>query len=320
MVAISMMVEGQDGVDWPLWQQLAAEVDSLGFAGLFRSDHFTNPAPPDKDSLELVVSLAYLATASRHIHFGPLVAPVSFRDPIMFARQAAALDDLSGGRMVLGLGTGWDPREHGLFGYALGDIPTRVARLEEALAVSRQLLHGDEPVTYEGRFYNLRNAALLPRPRRPGGPPILVGGNGPKRTLPLAARYADIWNGVGLSVEDFRQRCAQLDDLLRAEGRQPGALRRTVARGVVFGLSEDEVNRKLNADPPGDDAEWTGKSFAEKLPALSGNWGALAGTPDMIAEQIKAYGAAGADEMMLWLDPRNVDELRAFAREVLPRL
>jgi F420-dependent oxidoreductase-like protein len=199
MPAISIMIEGQDGLTWPRWQKLAAEVESLGYAGLFRSDHFTNSEPPDKDSLEMIVSMTYLAASTQRIHFGPMVAPFSFREPTLLARQAASIDDLSGGRLILGLGAGWQDREHRLFGFDLGDVPTRMARFEEGLEVVTRLLKSDEPVTFEGRFYQLHGATLLPRPARPGGPRIAIGGNGPKRTLPLAARYADMWNGVYLS-------------------------------------------------------------------------------------------------------------------------
>src|SRR5205085_8928541 len=111
---------------------------------MFRSDHFTNARPPDKDSLEMVVSLAYLADHTQRIHFGPLVAPLSVRTPSLLARQAAALDDLSGGRMILGVGAGWQEREHHLFGYNLGDVPTRMARLEEGLEVITRLFHSNE--------------------------------------------------------------------------------------------------------------------------------------------------------------------------------
>src|SRR5689334_10295299 len=104
MTELSIMVEGQDGVNWPIWKRLVDDVEALGFAGVFRSDHYTNAQPPDKDSLEMVVSLTYLADHTRRVHFGPLVSPMSFREPTMFARQAAAIDDLSGGRMFLGLG------------------------------------------------------------------------------------------------------------------------------------------------------------------------------------------------------------------------
>ena len=102
MTAISIMIEGQDGLTWPRWKRLAEAVERLGYAGLFRSDHFTNAGPPDKESLELVVSLAYLASSTSRMHFGSLVAPFSFRDPAMLARQAAAIDDLSAGRLILG--------------------------------------------------------------------------------------------------------------------------------------------------------------------------------------------------------------------------
>src|SRR5947209_8927757 len=149
MVAISIQIEGQNGLTWPHWKPLVTEVDQLGFAGLFRSDHFTNARPPDKDSLEMIVSLTYLADHTQHIHFGPLVAPLSFRHPALLARQAAALDDLSSGRMILGLGAGWQAREHRLFGHDLGDVSTRMARLEEGLEVITRLLHSNEPVTFD---------------------------------------------------------------------------------------------------------------------------------------------------------------------------
>jgi alkanesulfonate monooxygenase SsuD/methylene tetrahydromethanopterin reductase-like flavin-dependent oxidoreductase (luciferase family) len=156
MIAISIMIEGQQGLTWPRWRRLAEEVEALGFAGLFRSDHFTDAQPPSRDSLETVVSLGYLASATRRIHFGPLVAPVSFRDPVMLARQAAAIDDLSDGRLILGLGAGWQEREHALFGYELGDVPTRMARFAEALEVTARLLRDEAPAPFDGRFYKLR--------------------------------------------------------------------------------------------------------------------------------------------------------------------
>src|SRR5512143_629300 len=110
------MIEGQNGLTWPRWQRLAQAVEELGFAGLYRSDHFTNSEPPDIDALELWVSLTWLASHTQRIDFGPLVSPVSFRHPVQTARMASAVDDLSAGRLVLGLGAGWNVREHELFG------------------------------------------------------------------------------------------------------------------------------------------------------------------------------------------------------------
>ncbi len=319
MVALSIMIEGQMGLTWPHWKRIVSEVEDLGFAGLFRSDHFTNARPPDKDSLEMVVSLTYLADHTQRIHFGPLVAPISFRDPPMLARQAAALDDLSGGRMILGVGAGWQDREHHLFGYNLGDVPTRMARLEEGLEVITRLLRSDEPVTYEGRFFHLRGALLLPRPQRPGGPRILIGGTGPKRTLPLVARYADFWNAAFISPGAFRERSATLDALLRASGRKPADVRRSVMLSLFFGRDMSELDRRLSWRH--DDAEYAGKPLDAVIEALSGGGHAIVGTPDMIIEQINAYEKAGVEELMLqWFDLDDIDGLRAFARSVLLRL
>src|SRR5260221_9914999 len=104
---LALMIEGQNGLDWPRWQRIAGEVERLGFAGLYRSDHFTNPQPPEKDSLELWVSLTWLADHTRRLRFGPIVSPVTFRHPALSARMALQVDDLSGGRLTLGLGAGW---------------------------------------------------------------------------------------------------------------------------------------------------------------------------------------------------------------------
>ncbi|MBU4224957.1 MAG: LLM class flavin-dependent oxidoreductase, partial [Chloroflexi bacterium] len=175
MLEIAIMIEGQNGLTWPRWQNLARAVEDLGFAGLYRSDHFTNAQPPDKESLELWVSLTWLAAHTRRIEFGPLVSPLSFRHPALTARMAAAVDDLSGGRLTLGLGAGWQEREHHLFGFDLLDMKSRFDRFEEGLQVITSLLHSDEPVTFEGKYFQLRGATLLPRPARRGGPTILIG-------------------------------------------------------------------------------------------------------------------------------------------------
>lgn len=319
MASISLMIEGQNGLTWAHWKRLVSAAEEWGFTGLFRSDHFTNGRPPDKDSLEMVVSLAYLAGNSQRIHFGPLVAPLSFRNPTVLARQAAALDDLSGGRMILGLGAGWQEREHTLFGHDLGDIPTRMARFEEGLEVITHLLRSDEPVTFEGRFYQLRGATLLPRPQRPGGPPILIGGNGPKRTLPLVARYANIWNAVALSPEAFRATSSTLDRLLLEAGRKPADVARTVMLGSYFGRDEHELDRKLSWRH--DNPELAGKPLDAVVQLVHTTRQALVGTPDQIITQIRSYIAAGAQEIMVqWLDLDDMDGLHAFATTILPHL
>lgn len=319
MVDISLMIEGQNGLTWPCWKQLVADAESLGFAGLFRSDHFTNARPPDKDSLEMIVSLTYLADHSQRLHFGPLVAPVSFRHPTLLARQAAALDDLSGGRMILGVGAGWQEREHSLFGHDLGDIPTRMQRLEEALEVITRLLRSDEPVSYSGRFFQLDGATLLPRPQQPGGPTLLIGGNGIKRTLPLAARYATIWNAIGLTPDAFRARSAQLDTLLQAAGRQPADVRRTLMLTLLFARDEAELDRRMPWRR--NDPELASLPFEQAVAQIASSGRALVGDAEHIRAQIATYAQAGVDELMLqWLDLDDLAGLRTFATSVLPHL
>ena len=318
MAALSIMIEGQNGLTWPRWKRLVDAVERLGFAGLFRSDHFTNGRPPDIESLEMIVSLAYLADHTQRIHFGPLVAPFSFRDPTLLARQAAALDDLSGGRMILGVGAGWQEREHTLFGHELLDTPARMRRLEEGLEVVTRLLRSDEPVTYEGQFYHLRGATLLPRPERSGGPPLLIGGSGMTRTLPLVARYATYWNAAFISPEAFHERTVRLDELLRAAGRSPQDVQRSVMLTLIFARTRDELEQRLAARRAR--PEFSGKSLDEVIEALHADGSAIVGTPEGVLSRIREYETAGAQEVMLqWLDLDDLDGLRALADTVLPR-
>ncbi|MEM3046508.1 MAG: TIGR03560 family F420-dependent LLM class oxidoreductase [Candidatus Bathyarchaeia archaeon] len=303
MIELAIMIEGQNGLNWPRWQRIAAAVEDLGFVGLYRSDHFTNASPPDKDSLELWVSLTWLASHTRRIEFGPLVTPMSFRHPALTARMAAAVDDLSGGRLTLGLGAGWQEREHRAFGFDLLDRRGRMQRFAEGVEVISLLLTSDAPVNFEGRFFRLQEAILLPRPSRPGGPPILIGGSGLKRTLPLAARFATQWNCIQLPPERFREVNRYLDELLKQVGRPPEAVRRTMMTGCIFARDEAELERKV--------AERTrGESSAEDLRQR----GAIVGTPAQIREQLKALEAAGVQRLMLqWLDLDDLAGLEGLA-------
>lgn len=299
------MIEGQNGLTWPRWQRIARAVEDLGFAGLYRSDHYTNANPPDKDSLELWVSLTWLASHTRRIVFGPLVSPVSFRHPTLTARMAAAVDDLSGGRLTLGLGAGWQEREHTNYGWDLLDVGERFARFEEGLEVIDQLLRSDAPVDFEGTYYRLRDAILLPRPARPAGPPILIGGNGPKRTLPLVVRYATEWNGVFASPESYAALSRQLDGMLAAAGREPAAVRRSLMAGCFFGRNAAEVDARAAAH---------GTTAA----SLRASGKIAVGDGAEVRDQLAAWAAAGVQSIMLqWLDLDDLDGLEALAAAVL---
>lgn len=320
MTELSIMIEGQDGVNWPVWKSLVEEVEALGFAGMFRSDHYTNARPPEKDSLEMVVSLTYLAERTKRVHFGPLVSPLSFREPTMLARQAAAIDDLSGGRMLLGLGAGWQEREHDMFGHSLGTMRERMDRFEEGVEVVSKLLNSDEPASFEGRYFRLREAILLPRPQRPGGPPILIGGSGRRRTLPLVARYARQWNAINLALDEFRELSGHLDDLLRQEGRQPEEVKRSIMTMVIFGRTREDLQERLER-PPFNSPTLAGKSLDEKIAVWRDERHVLVGNGEEIAAQITALGDAGAQEIMTqWFQLDDITGLRQYAEDVLPRL
>lgn len=304
---VAIMLEGQNGLNWPRWQRIARAVEDLGFAGLFRSDHYTNANPPDLDSLELWVSLTWLADNTERIEFGPLVSPVSFRQPTMTARMAAAVDDLSDGRLILGLGAGWQEREHHNYGWDLLDVPERFQRFEEGLEVITRLLESDEPVDFSGEFYELHDAILLPRPQRDGGPPILIGGNGPKRTLPLVAKYAEEWNGVFLTPPQFAERSERLDALLREAGRDPDRVRRSLMTGCLFGRDQATVERKL--------------AERDRSEGQLREAGLAVGTGSEIVEQLGAWAEAGVERIMLqWLDLDDLDGLEALAHAVLPQV
>ena len=304
MLEIAIMIEGQNGLTWSRWQKIARLVEDAGFVGLFRSDHFTNAHPPDIESLELWTSLTWLAGSTQRIEFGPLVSPVSFRHPALTARMAAAVDDLSDGRLTLGLGAGWQEREHQLFGFDLLDPKSRFDRFAEGLEVISRLLQQEGPVTFEGRYFELHDAQLLPHPQRPGGPRILVGGNGENRTLSYVARYADEWNCIMLRPEEFKSLNARLDQKLLAVGRTPESVRRSMMSGCIFGKDQTALKGKLEA---------RGRSLKQALER-----GMIAGSAAQVNQQLKALSETGLQRIMLqWLDLDDLDGLEALAKAVL---
>jgi F420-dependent oxidoreductase-like protein len=298
MLQLGLMIEGQWGLTWPRWERLLKTAEESGFQCVFRSDHYTI-GPPDRESLETWVSLTYAAMQTRRIEFGTLVCPTTFRHPALTARMAAHVDDLSGGRLVLGLGAGWHEREHKQFGIPFYDRQTRYAMLEDALEVTRRLFRSDTPVSYSGKHYPLEEAILLPSPQRAGGPPILIGGNGMKKTLPLVAKYADEWNGVHITPAEYRERNQRLDELVEQAGRKPGQVKRSLMHQVIFGRTDAEVKARLEQSPGG------------------GN--RIIGTPQAIVDQLGAYAEAGVQRaMLMWLDLADIHGIEQLASEVLP--
>jgi F420-dependent oxidoreductase-like protein len=310
MIEVAIMIEGQDGLTWERWNKIAALVEDLGFVGLYRSDHFTNSRPPDKDSLELWVSLTWLASHTKRIEFGPLVSPVSFRHPTFTARMASAVDDLSNGRLILGMGAGWQEREHTNFGLDLLDTPQRFKRFQEGLDVVTLLLNSDKPVDYKGEYYQLQGAIMLPRPKRTNGPPILIGGNGPKRTLPLVAKYASEWNALYITPEEFSELNTRLNSLIEKVGRKPKTVKRSMMTGIEYGRDDKEIKKVV-------EKRTQGKMTREELRGR----GVIVGTDNEVVDQLGKLAEAGVQRVMLqWLELDDLDRLEAMAKSILPQL
>jgi F420-dependent oxidoreductase-like protein len=228
-VDIGLMLSGQDGLTWERWRHILALSDRLAIASCFLTDHYFIRL--QKDSLEPFLAFVLAATETKRIRFGPLVAPVTFRRPVEVGRMAAQLDRLSGDRFVLGLGAGWTEAEHVAYGLPFPSLAERFDRLDEAVQLVQQLWQPG-PATFDGRYFQLNGADCQPKPAD-GRPPILIGGNGERRTLRLVAQRANEWNALNLTPEQY---AAKVDVLYRhceAFDRDPAEIRRSM---TVYGL------------------------------------------------------------------------------------
>jgi len=288
-------------VGTPRWSEIrlmARRAEEVGFDSVWVEDHlmFYHQGQAPQGVWECWTLLAALAAATTRIEIGPLVSCVSFRNPALLAKMADGVDEISGGRLVLGLGAGWNEAEYRAFGMPFDH---RVGRFEEALAIVCGLLrHGH--VDFEGRFFQARDCTLQPRGPRPAGPPILIGSIG-ERMLGLVARHADLWNAYFThtknrpdGVEPLR---ARVDAACRAAGRDPASLGRTVAVFV-----------QMAAEPAG-----------SRSRAPHWVFDAVTGDADALAEELRRYARQGVEHVQLWLEPNTLASIEAFA-PVLERL
>jgi len=302
---VGIMIEGQDGLNWERWKRILQTAEDAGYQCVFRSDHYTNASGIDKDSLELWTSLTYAASHTEKIEFGPLVTPVTFRHPTMNVRYATAIDDLSEGRFIFGMGAGWQEREHTKFGVPFYDFPTRYNMLDEALQLTIRLLESDEPSDFAGEYFQLNDAILLPRPSRPGGPPILIGGNGPKKTLPMVAKYADEWNAVYLNLETYKERKALLAGYLEEQGRPADDIKYSMMTRVIYQPTQEKLDAYIK------DNDIDADGLRER--------GVIIGTAQEVIDQMSALVEAGLERFMLqWLDLDDLDNMEQMAKDILP--
>ena len=267
-------------VPWREYAAMARAAEECGFDSIWVGDHllYRGDGRPERGPWEAWTLLSALAAVTERVALGPLVACLNFHPPAVVAKMAATVDEVSGGRLVLGVGAGWNEAEFRAFGLP---FDRRVSRFAEAWAIVRGLLDG-ERVTLEGDFWRAEDAVLLPRPAR--RPPLMVGSNGP-RVLALTLPHADAWNVwydlYGNTPEGFAARSAEVTRAAEAAGRDPGEIRRSVCALVAVDGGAGERPRTPKAPP-------------------------LDGEPGRLAAALRELAQAGADEVILVVDP--IDE------------
>ena len=278
-------------VPFPELINMAQAAEAVGFDSVWLGDHLlydlkVGPRGP----WEVWTSLAALAASTERVLLGPLVASAGFHEPTMLAKQAATVDGISGGRLILGLGSGWNEREYRAYGFP---FDRRVSRFAEAFTIIRTLL-ADGEIDFTGDFYRAENCVLHPRPTRVGGPPLMVGSTRP-RMLSITLPYVDAWNvwwsDYGNTPAGFAGLKARVDQQVIEHGRLAGSVAATCA---VFVQLEGGVGRRMGE---------YGKTPVEPI----------RGTPQEVAEHIRAFADVGAEHLQLVVDPITRDSIEWFA-------
>jgi F420-dependent oxidoreductase-like protein len=306
---LRIFTEPQEGADYGTLLSVARAAEQLGFDAFFRSDHYLTmsgsglPGPTDA-----WVTLAGLARETSRIRLGTLMSQVTFRRPGPLAISVAQVDQMSGGRAELGLGTGWFEAEHTAYGIPFHTVAERFGRLEEQLEIITGLW-GTGPgstFSFSGSYYTLSDSPALPKPAQQPRPPVLVGGDGPRRTPRLAARFADEYNIAFATVEASAAAFGRVRDASQEVGRDPGSLVYSAAQTVCCGRDGAELARRANAIGSGlDELRNTG----------------LAGSPGEIVDKLGQFAGVGATRVYLQvLDLHDLAHLELIAAEVMPQV
>ncbi|MGA2513022.1 MAG: TIGR03560 family F420-dependent LLM class oxidoreductase [Candidatus Limnocylindrales bacterium] len=314
----ALMIEPQQGLTYAEQLDLARLAERLGFEAFFRSDHYRSfPGPDNRPTTDAWTVLAGIARETTRIRLGVLVSPVTFRHPGSFAKVVTTVDEMSGGRVEVGVGAGWNDLEHSGLGLRFPDIEQRADLMEDELAILHGLWEEPDGWSFEGKQVRLQSASFHPRPVQRPHPPIIVGGEGSPRSLRLAARYADEYN-MSSSVPD---RCAEafarLDAECRRIGRDPATVRRSAMVGFLVGADRAGFQRRMKAQI----------AMVGASPATAEAWLAehrrrwIAGTPDEARATVARFAAAGVDRIMLQdLLPGDLDMIELAGRELIDRV
>jgi F420-dependent oxidoreductase-like protein len=307
---LRIFTEPQQGADYGRLLAVARAAEELGFGAFFRSDHYLKmgnvsglPGPTDA-----WMTLAGLARETSQIRLGTLMSAATFRYPGPLAVAVAQVDEMSAGRVELGLGTGWFGAEHTAYGIPFPPLGERFDRLEEQLEIITGLWETPEGKTFsfDGSYYALTDSPALPKPVQRPRPPILVGGHGLRRTPALAARFADEFNIVFVSVEQTAAAFGRVREACQVAGRDPASLVYSAGQVVCCGRTGAEVSRRAAA-------------IGRDVVGLEA--GGLAGSPGAIVDKLGRFAQAGASRMYLQvLDLHDLDHLELIATEVMPHV
>ena len=308
---VCLMIEGQEGVTWDDWVRLARLTEDHGLDGLFRSDHYTAIIRPDADALDAWATLAGLAAITERIRLGTLVSPATFRHPSVLARMAATVDHISGGRVELGMGSGWYEREHAAHGFPFLDGKRRFELFAEQVEIVVRSWT-EERFDHDGLSYRLRDQQALPRPVQKPHPPLVLGGSVKPQFAALAARYATEVNTLGAPNRELLERKRLLDQACAGLGRDPETLQYSVMTACFLGADRaDAVERVARVlAVRGDDTD-----PEAMLEQRRDRW--LAGSVEDVVERIAELRALGVTRVFLQHLNHSDDEMVALIGERL---
>jgi F420-dependent oxidoreductase-like protein len=310
---LCLMIEGQEGVTWPQWVALAHACEQHGIPSLFRSDHYMNldGQHPERGSLDAWGTLCGLAAETSTLRLGTMVSPATFRHPSMLAKIVTTADHISDGRIDLGLGAGWHEREHEAYGFPFASTKERMDVLEEQLEIVLGNW-GDEPFTFDGAHYTLRDLDAQPKPVQRPHPPLIIGGSGGARSAALAARFADEYNTPFATVDDVRTRRAAVLAACEKAGREP--LPFSIMTGVIVGHDDAELRERV-----GRLAAVTGQDAGELMSQPPPAW--IIATLDEATERLLALRDAGVSRVMCQqLVHDDLDAVALLGGELAPRV
>jgi F420-dependent oxidoreductase-like protein len=289
---ICLMIEGQENVTWNQWRALAAACEEHGLEGLFRSDHYAGlMGDEERGSLDAWATLAGLAALTTRIRLGTMVSPATFRHPSELAKVVATVDHISGGRVELGLGAGWNEREHRAYGFPFFDLAERLERFAEQLEIVHREWTEDE-LDFEGRFYRLERLRALPKPVQRPRPRLIVGGSARRGTVEPAVRFADEYDTTFPTVEDCRERRRRLDEACERAGRDPATLAFSIMTGTIVGADRDELLGRVRRVMERMGAEGEPDDFLRERGDRM-----IVGTPDEARGRLAEYEAVGVERV-----------------------